>query len=119
MAATGQDFAATLGDTVLLDYTFTEADGTPLNLTSATVVWQLSWGPASLPLVVKSSSAAAGIAVINAAAGKVEVTLATTDTAALTPGRYYHEAKVIDALGDVTTVAIGAATLTAGLAVPS
>lgn len=95
----------TIGDTVSVDFAVTDSAGVALDLTGATVKWQLAARPGSAALVTKQTSS--GITVTNAAGGLFTVAIASSDTTSLSRGRYYHEAQVTDAAGNISTVAVG------------
>jgi lysophospholipase L1-like esterase len=72
----------------------------PCDLTGCVVTWAVARNPGSAPLVTKTA------AVLDAAAGKIAVTLASGDTSALS-GLYYREVQVTDASGAVKTLLYG------------
>jgi hypothetical protein len=119
MATSDQNVTMYSGDSRVLAFTITEANGTtPINLTGAVVAWacarKLSGGFSTTPTLSKEIGA--GITIIAAIAGTLEVALAPADTASLV-GRYYHELQVTDAAGNVSTVATGTLTITKDLIV--
>lgn len=93
----------TAGDTETLAGTATSQAGAAINLTAASITYQLTDG--SCVLVEKTLSD--GIAVVSAAAGTFTVTLAPADTATLEAGTYWHSAVVTSSGGTVTTTLRG------------
>lgn len=105
---TQQNFALTAGDTHTLEVTVAGAAGVLAQPGTG-----VRWGIAK---TAKDQAMRTFVGVItNAQAGRFEVSLAPSDTAALQPGDYYHEAKLIDASGDVATIMSGRLRVNAGL----
>jgi len=100
------------GNTVLIDVTVTDGDSvTPAmkNLTGATpITFVVAPAQGKPPTVTKQL--AAGIVVTDAPGGKFRVTLAPADTEPL-KGALYHECRVVDATGAVSTVMYGVFTV--------
>jgi hypothetical protein len=112
MAIKNQDFEMYASNDVELDLSLFDEDGDPLDLTGSTVRWALAsaYDP-TVPLVLKSSDAMAGILITDAVQGMVIVVLAAEDTAGLGGQPYVHEAAVTNDDGAETTVLTGAATI--------
>ena len=108
MTATGQNVTMRSGDTKRLQFTVTDAAGTAVDLTGATITWVLAAKLGGTTLLTKTIGF--GITVNDASAGRFHVDLDPADTAALA-GTYYHEAEVVDALGNKSTVAVGRITI--------
>ena len=87
------------GDTVVMNVTATESDGTAMNLASLNILWALAKSNVSAAVLTKTMSN--GISVIDATAGKFRVTLSKEDTKALS-GVYYHEMRIVD--GSVSSI---------------
>ena len=86
--------------------------GNPVDLTGASIRWQMAKHPESAALVTKSNNQ--GIAVTDEAGGAFEIELASADTEALV-GKYYHEGEIVDAGGAVSTVLSGNVTIVSTL----
>ena len=111
------DFTMFQGDTKTLEFTVKDGDGAVVDLTGATSIrWNLARRVSSAAIITKDLDS--GITVIDAANGRFDVSLTSADTENLS-GRYYHEAEVIDASGDVATVETGATTINPALIKPS
>ena len=106
------DHTMVQGDTVALDFSIVDDDDDPVNLTGATVRWQLSRRERLEPIVQKISGS--GITVTDAVGGLFTVDLAPSDTEDLY-GTYYHEAEVTDASGNISTVRTGEIVINRGL----
>jgi hypothetical protein len=92
------------GDTRRIDVIAVDEAGVIVNLTGASVTWQIARtndGPALF-----SKTLGAGIAVIDAVTGSLEVTLDGADTEGY-GGRFYSEIEVVDATGEIATVLAG------------
>ncbi len=112
------DFTMFAGDSQLLEVTVTNAAGDPVDLDGVQAIrWWMSWSVhAEPPLVEKAIGS--GVTIVDASAGRFNVTLAPADTAGLS-GPYYFEAEVIDEVGNVSTVLTGTATIRAALIPPA
>jgi hypothetical protein len=114
MATFGQNFTFANGDTVSLDFTATDSDGTAFDLTGATIKWQLTSRPGATAILTKQSGGT-GISITDAPGGKFTVAIDPTDTVSVARGRYYHEAQVTDVSTNVSTVASGFAVILQGV----
>jgi uncharacterized protein YjdB len=104
---------AVAGDTYELNVTVEEDDGTPKNLTSASISFALSRYRGDETVVEKTDSDP-GTEITDAQNGKLTVRLEPSDTEGL--GRdegeeYDYEIEVTDSVGDVATVTVGTFTL--------
>lgn len=107
MPSFDQPFFIVAGDDASLAFTIYSSDGeTPINLTGATISWQLrsSWDS---PTVLIDKNLSSGITVTVAEAGMFTVDLNDIDTEEIIPGRYPHAAKVTDSAANDTTVSLG------------
>jgi hypothetical protein len=105
----------TAGDTKVLEVTVLDGDGEPVDITGTTIRWQLArLATDDTPLITKSVGD--GIAIVDGAAGRFDVTLDPEDTAEL-GGSYYYEAEIDDA-DVISTVLSGRATIDAALIKP-
>jgi hypothetical protein len=95
-------FTAVAGDDLTLQYVVTKG-GEPVDPTSMTIEFGVSRSPGADPVVETSD---VDITVLSGAAGVFEITASSLVTAGLL-GTYWHEAKVTDAEGVVTTIARG------------
>lgn len=98
----GLDIKAVKNNDIELRFTVTDEAGAAVNLTSATIKWQLKAGIGETALITKTTSS--GITITDAAAGKFTVDIANEDTAGLDPGTYKHEAVVVDSSGEAVTL---------------
>lgn len=106
------------GDDVSITVTITNELGQPLDLSNLTNAdWQMSTLRADgtfsrTPSLQKSLSS--GIVILDSANGRLEVTLNSVDTDALS-GDFYHELQIIDSVLKQQTVMIGKLTIRRGL----
>ena len=112
MAAEGQDFKMTAGDTRVIKIAVTTTSGAAVDLSGATARWRLARSVRGSALVQKST--ASGIS-IDEPTGIVTVTIAAADTEGFKPGLYYHELEIVDGGGAVSTVTTGKVTMTGAL----
>ncbi|MFA5567962.1 MAG: hypothetical protein WC972_04865 [Trueperaceae bacterium] len=104
------DFSLYAGDTKSLAVEVKDDAGDPVSLDGVQKVrWQLGKAPNKAPLIEKALGA--GLAVTDSAGGAFVVSLDSEDTETLKPGDYYHEAEVIDADDNVSTVLAGTVTI--------
>jgi hypothetical protein len=75
-----------------IDFTVLLPSGSPLHLTGATALWRVF--RAYRHRVFLEKSIGSGIAVVDAATGKLRVTVARADTRDLAPTTYRHELRV-------------------------
>lgn len=108
MATTRQDFVMHQGTHRTLRVSLTGTDPA----TASAALWRLARERSAGPLLEKTL-ADGGVA--HAAAGALDIYLYPSDTAALSPGEYYHELRVIDAAGQQDVVLEGALTLKASI----
>ena len=101
------------GDTLRITETITEPDGSPKNLTGATVEWAVARYATESP-VLDASDADVTLDVTDAAAGIVTVAVAADVTADMN-GEYIHEFRVTDQAGDQDTVTRGTLDVTTGV----
>lgn len=105
-----QNFRAVSGDNITVGVTVTDADGAAVDLTGATIRWSArKLGEAAN--AIEKSSGAGEVELTDPTAGEFEVELEPADTDDL-EGVFQHESEITDVAGRVTTVAIGAMTLT-------
>lgn len=105
------------GDKTTLRVTVVDADGDPKDLSDADARFALAEYAGADPLVDKRVGE--GIEIVEPTAGRLDVTVAGSDTADLgtSDGRdYYYELRIIDDTGDPTTVATGEWTIHADTA---
>ncbi len=104
------DFLLYAGDTKALEVTVRDAAGDVVDVTGATIRWQLAEAPGEPALVSKTTVGAGGVSIVNGAQGRFDVAIAAGDTDDL-DGVYYHEAEVELLDGTVATVLAGFATI--------
>jgi hypothetical protein len=93
------------GDTANLDFIVQDYDGSVQNLTDCEVRWALS-DPADLSTALIEKEDGDGISVIDAANGRLTVTLTAGDTSELS-GTYRHELEITLPSGATYTFAQG------------
>lgn len=103
------DFTMFAGDTRRINFSIKRPDGSPLDLTGATVRWQASkLKPTGIfsatPTFEKTDGS--GVEVVDTANGLVTVTLEPQDTVDKS-GVFYQEMETVDYTGDVATVYTG------------
>lgn len=108
MTSLNQDVFMRSGDTKKINFIVDELDSDgevtgQVNLTGATIKWE-AFDTSGVEKISKDT--ASGITILDAVGGKFEVLLDPGDTAAL-EGRFGHEAEMVDASGNVSTVSRG------------
>lgn len=109
MTIEDQNFTIYTGNNALLDfYVYNEeVSTTPKNLTDSSITWLLYDDEQRINLVTKTT--VSGIVITDALNGLFTVSLNPVDTETLSPtSSYRHEATILDAYGDVSTVTTGA-----------
>jgi len=109
MTATSQNLDMTAGDTMVLAVSVADGESAVDLSNVATIAWVLKRGPHGPALLAKSIDA--GIEIIDAVAGQIEITFEPADTAAFASGPYFHGVVLIDAGGAVSTVMTGIITI--------
>lgn len=107
MTATAQDFTTYAGDAIDPVFTVKNSAGTAIDISTVTeIVWTVQRDFTSAAVLTKRKTTG-GVSFVNTGSdGKFQAIIASGDTSALT-GYYLHLAKITDALGNVSTVAIG------------
>jgi hypothetical protein len=106
MALTNQNFDMWEKDTIVLQFTITNGENDPIDITDATITWIMYRGSTSY--IVKENGA--GVTITNGTNGVCQVLIEPTDTNDLA-GIYYHELVVTDVSGNKSTVASGIVTI--------
>jgi hypothetical protein len=114
-----QNFSVSRANDEVLTVTL-ESDLTSGSLASATVRWTvygMSYGmPMPSPeLISKSSLSGGGIVILESPPLTFVINLKKIDTAGFDLGNYYHEALIIDDVGNHSTVMYGAMAITLSL----
>jgi len=110
---TQNDVTLHSGDTLTLEVTVNDSSGSAVDLTAATFTWAMSKksnsavAPRGAALLTKAL--ASGVTLIDAATGRIDITLDPADTESLA-GTYYHELQMTDT-GVVSTVLYGSVTI--------
>ena len=109
MTSENQDFEVWQGDDKQLRVSVTDPDtGDPKGLSGVGAIeWVLVDTDGSV--LLSKTLSGGGITVTDANGGVFTVTLDASDTAAIDPGYFRHEADVEDAAGDSVTVTVGTA----------
>ena len=108
MTKQNQDFLMWSGDDKTITVTVYDNDDVVVDITGATITWELSLNVDSAALI--SKTVGSGITLSDPTNGVFTITLDPTDTDSLS-GRYYHEAEITDSSGDISTALIGHATI--------
>ena len=101
-----QNFAAVIGEDLVLTYTVTDAADAAVNINGYTISWVMFTHPLS---AVAAALTIAGAVVGDGSAGQFTVTVADTATDSLEPRVYHHEAKITSGGPVESIVAIGTA----------
>lgn len=101
-----QNFELFSGNHKTLNFTHRDKVGDVVDITGATISWALAIRPRSKRRIIFYTSPT-NIAITDGPAGEYEVRIQDTDTEPLTPRKYYHEVRITDASGRVTTAAYG------------
>lgn len=107
MTRTAQDFEMWSGDHKNLIFTITGSDSASANLTGASAYWVLANDAKSASFARLTSDSGSGITISGCT---LTVSLSPAHTASL-QGIYYHEAQIRDSGSNVSTVAVGTATI--------
>ena len=120
MSAT-RDITITSGDTIDIVVPIRDENGDPATLSSPQIVWMLATKPepAQAEIKVTKSSGVVGGATIAEVDGvwTGTITLEAVDTETLTPGRYFHAARIVDG-GFTWTVVKGVALIEGSIPIP-
>lgn len=108
MTKQSQDFLMWSGDDKVITVTVYDSDDVVVDITGATIAWQLSQNVDSAALITKT--AGDGVVLSDPTNGQFTITLDPADTASLS-GRYYHEAQITDSSGDISTGLVGHTTI--------
>ncbi len=111
MTATDQDLTIYSGDTAIITVTVTDSDNdnAAKDLTGCSVTYAIY--KKRVVYLKKTSADGGGIEITDADAGELTITLDPADTANLPGGEYEHEVQITDAIGNVSTVAVGTLTI--------
>ncbi|NTS31270.1 DUF4054 domain-containing protein [Phyllobacterium sp. BT25] len=95
------DISIIAGDSRIINVQAKNEDGTPINLTGATITWKAAAAPYGTALISKAGS------ITDATGGVFKVTLTPGDTSALV-GNFYHSAQITFPDSSVSTLFLGA-----------
>jgi hypothetical protein len=109
------DHTMVQGDTVSLDFAIVDDAGAVVDLTSATIRWQMARSVYAEPDLEKSIGD--GITVTDDEGGLFTVLLDDVDTIDLA-GTFYYEVEIIDGGGNVSTPKTGTISILPGLISP-
>ena len=102
-AAINQNIQLAVGEDRVITFTVVDSAGVAVSIAASTQTWRVSAHEHSAVNVLQLTGALVG----GGTGGQFSVTIADTDTDALNPGVYYHEAKVTAGSGAETVVAWG------------
>ena len=94
------------GDDETIAFETTDDSGDPIELSGVGITWALATSRRADEPTLEATRDA-GITVIDAATGRFDVELDSSETATLASRSYYHEVELVDDEGDVTTVFSG------------
>ena len=103
-AAVAQNFRLHIGEDVTVAFTVTDADGANVNLTGNSVAWAMR----THELATADTLTIAGSSLGD---GTFSIVFVDTNTDAINPGVYYHEAKYTDASLNESVVVRGSVQL--------
>lgn len=105
MTALAQNFEIWQGEDKDIEVTVYEADGvTVKDITGGSISWIVKKKVSSIEATFTKTSAS-GITITSGVGGVFTITLSASDTATLSPGRFYHEAKILlDAKAEIILV---------------
>jgi hypothetical protein len=108
MTEQSQDFEMWAGEYKEITILVKKPDGTPEDLTGATVEWLVKKRPQSnLPALVSKSSGHGAEVLVPPTAGLVKITLDEADTTSLPASTYYHELEGKDSADRPFTPTVG------------
>ena len=112
MSKLNQDFDIWQGEDAVLTVPVTDSAGSPKTLTGSTVTWK-AWASIVNTTASITKTTADDIALVNAddTDDAIQITLPKAATSGLTPGKYYHECRVVDANTKAQVVFEGTMTL--------
>lgn len=113
--ATPQNFQVDAGRTVDLPVTLTNQSGSALDLTGATLVWEVASGVGSPAVITKSSDNPLEIEITNTVGGLATIHIVAADTVELGGSIYAHSMVVTGADGSESTVFDGFVSINASL----
>lgn len=104
------NFELHAGDSRTLEITVRDEDsGDPVDITGCDLFWAVSRVLGSASLFTKEIGS--GITVVDEPTGRFDIELEPDDTQAL-HGSFYHEARMVDGTGALSTILHGALTVT-------
>lgn len=109
MTKEGQDFVMYAGDNKKIYVEVVDENGELVNLAGTEIDWVLQGNVALSTASISKSSTMSG-EIVTESVGTFSITLTSSDTESLS-GRFYHEAQIIDADGDISTVMVGTANI--------
>lgn len=94
-----------VGNTHYINVQAVDGKGAALDITGSAISWEMAQAVDATPEITKTLLS--GIVITRAFTGKFTITLNPSDTAALTPGTYYHECKITLQGGEAFTLFSG------------
>lgn len=110
MSLIEQNFEIYSGDSKNIIIIVTDDNENIIDLSGSTIKWALKKTVNSIENNIYKDTSNGGIEITDALNGEFTVKLNPSDTEGLI-GRFYHEAEVTDAIGSVSTILFGIATI--------
>lgn len=107
MAAINQDFVTYAGDTVAPIFTVLNSSGVAVDISTVSeITWTARQEASDAAILTKTKTGGGITFVTNGTDGKFQVAITAANTTSLS-GYYLHEASIVDANSNVTTVTVG------------
>ena len=96
-----RNIAFSEGETWVIDATYNDSEGNPLDLTGSSIQWAVATRPGQTPIVTATTGNGL-ITITDAVAGEAEIVVPYANHSAALPRLYQHESRVTLASGEVT-----------------
>jgi hypothetical protein len=114
MALTNQDIVIYAGETKDVNFALSDSDNNPLNISGTLLAWAFGVNTLDIARGYKSTPTVSGITITNASSGWCTVRLNHDDTINY-QGNWYHELRIQDPSGNLSTVAVGTLTINSSI----
>jgi len=98
------------GESIRLKVRVVDANFVPVNISGASLAWEVQRDILSRSGEVISKTTTSGISITSASGGLFRIDIDPSDTEGLS-GDYYHEARLADVSGNVSTLFVGRMTI--------